>query len=134
MDQGTLVSMQIEDGQRLLAQLVAGGVPVAAAAWVKEEESGMWYLYLVTPLVGEDGGTLPAYRRVNAVIRQLPEPLEIAPLGIKVVAPGSPVGTALRDLQRHSRGPSPYYYRGTRLGDLNIEGAYVYPPVPAPAR
>jgi hypothetical protein len=134
MDQGTLVSMQIEDGQRLLARLVEGGVPVTAAAWVKEEESGMWYLYLATPLVGEDTGTLPAYRRVNAVIRALPEPLGVGPFEIKVVAPSSPIGKALRDLQRRAHGSSPYYYRGTRLGDLSIEGAYVYPPVPAPVQ
>ena len=55
MDQATLVDMQIEDGRRLVERLVGAGVPVTVAAWVKESESGWWYLYLVTPLVVGDG-------------------------------------------------------------------------------
>lgn len=134
MDQGTLVSMQVEDGQRLLVSLIGEGVPVTAAAWVKESESGVWFLYLVTPLVGEDGGTLTAYRRVNAVIRELPQPVGIDPLEIKVVGPDSPAGKAFRDLQQRARGLTLLRHAGPRLGDLGIEGAYVYPPISAPPR
>jgi hypothetical protein len=131
MDQGTLVEKQIEDAQWLIEQLVAGGVPVTAAAWVKESESGQWFLYLVTPLVGEGGATRTAYRRVNEVMRQLSHPIWVEPLEIKVVGPDSPVGKAVRDLHRRHPVPSPIRYREARLGDVSVVGAYVYPPVPA---
>ncbi len=71
MDQGTLVAMQIEDGQRLIDRLVGEGIAVTAACWAKESESGQWFLYIATPLVGEDGAKRPAYRRVNTVIREM---------------------------------------------------------------
>jgi hypothetical protein len=51
MDQGPLVSEQIEDGKRFLERLAAQDVPVTAAAWIKESERPRWYLYLATPLV-----------------------------------------------------------------------------------
>ena len=50
MAQATLVDMRITEGQRLLHRLAQAEVPVTAAAWVSESESGDWYLYLVTPL------------------------------------------------------------------------------------
>jgi hypothetical protein len=74
MDQGAWVSEQINDGKGFLERLAEEGVPVTAAAWVKESENGRWYLYLATPLVPEDGGKRPAYRRINTVFRQMPQP------------------------------------------------------------
>ena len=41
MDQGTLVEMQIEDGQLLIDRLAEDGVAVTAAFWAKESESGV---------------------------------------------------------------------------------------------
>src|SRR5271166_5756205 len=84
MDQGTLVDPQVQDGRRLLERLSAQGIPVAAAAWVKESEGGPWYLYIVTPLVPEDGGKLPVYRRLIPVIRQMPQPFWVDPMDFKV--------------------------------------------------
>jgi hypothetical protein len=133
MDQGALVEMQIEDGRRLLERLVGEGVPVTAATWVKEDVDGPWFLYLVTPLVREDGPTRPAYRRMIAVIREIPQPFWVDPMEIKVVGPDGPVGKAIQDLHRQYPGRSPMWYKGARLGDVSIEGAYVYPPVSATA-
>jgi hypothetical protein len=131
MDQGTLVEMQIEAGQRLIDRLVEEGIPITAAAWIKESESGLWFLYLVTPLASEDTDTRPTYRRVNAVLHQMPQPFWVEPLEIKVVGPDSGVGKALLGLHQQYAERSPIRYRGAQLGDLSIEGAYVYPAVPA---
>ena len=73
MAQATLVEMQIKQGEILIERLAHEGVAVTAAGWVKESESGDWYLYLATPLVSEGGAKTPAYRRVNAVIREMEE-------------------------------------------------------------
>ena len=58
MDQGPLVSEQIEDGKRLLQRLAEDGATITAACWLKESESGRWYLYVASSLVGKGGGTL----------------------------------------------------------------------------
>ena len=61
MAQASLVEMQIIEGQTLIDRLTHEGIGVTAAAWVKESESGDWYLYLATPLVGRvDEAHLPA--------------------------------------------------------------------------
>jgi hypothetical protein len=134
MDQEALVTEQIEDGKRFLERLVAEGVPVTAAFWVKESENGRWYLYIATPLVSEDGDSLEAYRRINAVFRQMPEPFGIGPFRFRAVAPSSPVGEAVVYWQKHYPGKGSFYYPGYRLGDVNVEGAYIYRPIPAPVQ
>ncbi len=132
MDQGTLVDLQIADGRRLLERLSGEGVPITAAAWLKESEGGPWYFYIVTPLVTEDGGKLPAYRRVGPVVRRMPQPFWVDPMEFKVVAPDSAVGKAIRDIASRRPGPVPTPYGSVRLGNLSIDGAYIYPPVAAP--
>ena len=127
MDQGTLVDVQIHDGRRLLERLSAEGIPVTAAAWVKESDGGPWYLYIVTPLVTEDGGTRPVYRRLVPVILQMPQPFWVDPMDFKVVAPGSAVGQSIRDIAGRRPGSMPLPYGSARLGGLSIDGAYVYP-------
>jgi hypothetical protein len=129
MDQDTLVNMQIDDGQRLLDRLAEEGVPVVAAFWAKESESGQWFLYIATPLVGAEGVTRPAYRRVNAVIRRMSAPFWIDPLEVKLVAPTDPAAQDVLAAHRHAPGPlvSPIRWGGTRLGGVSVEGAYFYP-------
>jgi hypothetical protein len=131
MDQGPLVEMRITEGKRLVDCLVEEGVPVTAACWLRDTEVEQWYLYLVTPLVTKKGATMNAYRRVNAVIRRLPEPLLLDPFEIKVVAPDSPVGKAVQEFHGRSPRPSPIHYREGRFGDVYIDGAYIYPPIAA---
>jgi hypothetical protein len=132
MDQRPLVEMQIAEGRHLLDRLAGEGVAVTAAGWVKESEGGPWFLYLVTPLVSEEGPKRPAYRRVNEVIRQMPQFLWVHPMEIKVVGPDSSVGKAMRDLIKRYPGAPLIPYRDASLGGLSIEGAYIYPPSPAP--
>jgi hypothetical protein len=128
MDQTTLVGMQIEDAQRLIERLVADDVAVTAACWVKESESGQWFLYIATPFVGEDGAKRPAYHRVNTVIRAMQkEGFWIDPLEIKVIGPHDPIA---KDIVAH-RGirpaKTPMRFWGSRLGELAVEDAYIYP-------
>jgi hypothetical protein len=88
MVQATLVDLQLREGQRLLDRLAQEGVPVTVAAWVKESESGDWYLYLATPLVAESAGKRAAYHRVNEVIGQLQEEgFGMDPFAKKVIGP-----------------------------------------------
>jgi len=128
MAQATLVEMEMKEGQRLIDHLAQAGIAVTAAAWVKESESGDWYLYLATPLVGEDGATTPAYRRVNTVIRKLQqEGFGMDPFAKKVIGPHDPIATAMVANRGGRPGGLPMPFRGGRLGELAVEEAYIYP-------
>jgi len=127
MAQAPLVEMQITDGQHLIERLNREAVTVTAAAWVLENESGDWYLYLVTPLVGEDGATRPAYHHVNSVIREIEREGTGIEVEKKVIGLDDPIAkdlVAYRDSRPSKR---PTWFRGWRLGDLTIEAAYIYP-------
>jgi hypothetical protein len=134
MDQDTLVEMLKDDGQRLIDRLIEEGVGVSGACWLKEAENGLWFLYIATPLVDEGGATLAAYRRVNAVQRNLQQPLSLDPLLIRLVGPDSPVSQAVQEVHRRYPGRTPTHVGGTRFGGVSVEGVYVYPPSPAVAR
>jgi hypothetical protein len=132
MAQASLVEMQVKEGQTLIDRLTHEGIGVTAAAWVKESESGDWYFYLVTPLVGEGGATKAAYRRVNAVIREMEkEGFGMDPFEKKLLGPHDPIA---RDILAHRSGPAriPMRFRGNHLGDLAVDEAYIYPPPPTP--
>ena len=135
MDQRILVENQITDGLKLIDRLVENGVAVMAACWLQESDGDLWYLYLVTPLVSEDEGTTPVYRRITAVIRAISEPLWIDPFQIKVVGPWERVGQAILELQGRHASRLPTRYGEANLGGLSVEAAYIYPPTaPTPAR
>ncbi len=131
MAQAALVEMQIKEGQTLIERLTHEGIEVTAAAWVKESESGDWYFYLATPLVGEDRATKAAYRRVNAVVRQMEkEGFGMDPFSKKLIGPHDPIA---RDMvaRRGRLAGSLKRFTNSRLGNLTVEEAYIYPPAPA---
>ena len=51
MDTEILVDDRIEDGQRLVSQLVRDGFAVVAAFWIKPSEEELWQLYIASPSV-----------------------------------------------------------------------------------
>jgi hypothetical protein len=129
MDQIPLVEEQIQDGQRFIEELRQHDFPVTAAGWVRESEDDQWSLYIVSPVVRE-AGVREAYLRTHPVFWGMQPSLAIDRLAIKLVSPKEPVARALTELQRRAgmhRG-SHYGYGGARLGDLSIDGAYIYAP------
>jgi hypothetical protein len=128
MDQTPLVDEQIADGKRLLDRLAEAGFPVTVAAWVRETERWRWYLNIVSP-VDEDQGIGSTYRRIHALLRQMPQPFPLSTLDIMAVGPHKPLGEALIDLQRRHPGRSYFHFGGSHLGGVEIEAVYLYPPV-----
>jgi hypothetical protein len=129
MAQATLVELQINEGQRLIDRLAQAGIIVTAAAWVKESESGDWYLYLATPLVSEGGGKRTAYHRINTVIREIQkEGFGMDPFAKKVIGLHDPIARDMAANRGGRSGGPPTPFRGSRLGDLAVEEAYIYPP------
>ncbi|HEY7314731.1 MAG TPA: hypothetical protein VH643_35615 [Gemmataceae bacterium] len=71
MDQGALVVHLIDDGRKLIEQCLQKGEEITAAGWIWASEDGMWFLYLALPGVKKEGSR-NAYRRLDAVMRQMP--------------------------------------------------------------
>jgi hypothetical protein len=111
MDQIPLVNEQIEDGRKVVQRLTESDIPITAAGWVKESDRGQWYLYLVTPLVGEVGATTPAYRRIRGRGLHLPT----ADRGRAVDDPGRWVRG---DGRRRSSTPALFQSRNTHAQPL----------------
>ena len=126
MDTFPLVAEQIADGQRLVDRLVQGGFPVTAACWAMTSYDGQWYLYLVSPAVDAEGPE--PYGRVLPVVHELEQPtFGVEPLQVKLIGPSDPLGRGLTELQKQSRTKKPTRYPGGRIGDVTVEGAYIYP-------
>ena len=134
MDPDTLVTNQLDDGQKLIDKLLTGGFEVTAALWLKASFNGKWSFYVVSPIVDAEGITL-AYRRLNPLVRAMPEPFWIDPFAIKLIGPSHPIARDVLNIPVRVPGSRvcPIRWGGILLGDLGIEGAYLYPiPVSTP--
>src|SRR5438552_3683969 len=127
MAQIPLVELQIQGGQRLVNRLARESVPLTAAFWALEAESGEWYLYLATPLVTEADSTELAYRRVLPIIREMQkEGIGIESVNVKAIGPHDPIARdVLATRDRHPTRTAKWF-RGARLGDLAVDVAYIY--------
>jgi hypothetical protein len=128
MDTDTLVEDLVDDGQKLVEELPQRGFEVMAAFWLKASEDDKWYFYIVSPVVDTEG-LAQAYRRLHPLVRAMPQPFWIDPLEIKLIGPSNPIAQDV--LAIHSRAPglraSPIRWGGKKLGNVSIEGAYLYP-------
>jgi hypothetical protein len=124
MDQATLVGPQIDDVIKLVDQLRRDGFDVKAAFWFYRSEADQWYLHLASDAVNQMGIT-EAYKAVGRARRQLPD-LLIGPFEVKLVAPDDPVAKAVIDFLAKRQARTPVRIRGTRLGDVHIEDAYLF--------
>jgi hypothetical protein len=130
MDTELLVDNQIEDGRRIVAQLVDAAIDVTVAFWIKTSDEGLWFLYIGSKLL-DSTTTSDAYRRVYSCLSQIPD-VAVGLSEIKLVNPTSPIARdaiAIRD-RRPARLPTRYH--GNHLGNVSIEEAYIYPPATGP--
>jgi hypothetical protein len=128
MDSDTLVDELIDSGRKLLEHLREKGFAFDAAAWLQASEDGRWIFYLVSPLVTSEGRSA-AYGLLHPLVREMPQPFWIDPLEIRLIAADSPIATDLLAILRRTPGPRAVPVRGggQRLGNLSVEGAYLYP-------
>ena len=133
MDTNTLVNDLIEDGRRIVDQLPSDGFEVTTAFWLKAAEDGDWYFYIVSP-VAEPERFNGAYGRLHTLIRQMPQPHWIDPLEVKLIGPSNPIAKDVLAIHRSALGPQdrPMRWNGNQLGNVRVDGAYLYP-LPAAA-
>ena len=128
MDTDTLVENLIDDGLKLVEELPRRGFEVTAAFWLKASEDGKWYFYIVSPVVDTEG-LARAYRRLHELVRAMSQPFWIDPLEIRLIGPANPIAQDVLAALSRAAGPRPCPIRwgGNRLGNVSIEGAYLYP-------
>jgi len=112
MDQATLVEHQIDDVPKLIDELKVDNFDVKAAFWLYTSEAGQWFLYLVSDVVDQK-------------MKRLTK-LWIDPFEVKLVGTGDPVAKAVIDFVSKQHAPLATRVRGTNLGDVYIENAYIY--------
>jgi hypothetical protein len=125
MDQATLVDDQIDDVPKLIGQLKQEHFDVKAAFWLFTSEADQWFLYIVSDVVDQRGIT-EAYKAVYQAMNPLTD-LWIDPFEVKLVSPSDAIAKAVMDFQSRRRAPLPTRVRNANLGNVYIEGAYIYP-------
>ena len=113
--------------EKFLERLREAGVPVTVACWLKSDDSGRWYLYIVTPLVAKNGALKAAYRRAHAVIQETEPPLGLDQFSFHLISAHDPVAKALLALRERHPGGRPLHLGPHRFAHLPVEEVYMYP-------
>jgi hypothetical protein len=125
VDQSTLVEDQIEDGRQFIEQFVIDGNPVQAAFWVKTDDDGLWFLYLVTDIFVSQGPA-KTYRIVHESLQKVRD-LSISSSEIKAVSPDNPIAKEVLALMARYPNRSANRYPGNVMRTIPVEQIYVYP-------
>ncbi|WP_445248941.1 hypothetical protein [Microcoleus sp. OTE_8_concoct_300] len=126
MATATLVSYEIEEGQRLIDALNAANLSVDSALWIYAPEPETWRLTLATPLYDRQG-PLKTYGEILSVFRQVKPELKIDWTALVAVSPKHELIEGLRQSQQDWN----LNLSGTRLTNnwvdrTWIEDAYIY--------
>jgi hypothetical protein len=81
-------------------------------------------------------GPAQAYRQLHPLVWARPQPCWINPLAIKLIGPNDPIAKDVLAIHKRWPGPlaCPISWGGILLGNVSIEGAYLYPlPATTPA-
>jgi hypothetical protein len=136
MDQGTLVSINLAGGWRLIDALEQRGFPITAAFWAKLDEYEKWILYIASPVVDERGRQA-AYLAVHEAMGDDPV-WEAMPFRVSVLSEQDPMAKVAADAVKpkvaagSSTAAKPYHgmtrYDERSLGGHYHDGVFIYPP------
>lgn len=131
MDQIVLVNEQVDAGRRLLDQ-VDGQISIRAAFWLKKPDERDWYLYVAAGGV-TDANIGRVFGPLAQAARRMGDP-NLDPFRINVISADAPLARAVVELLERYPGPFAIRPNDSLLGDVEIDGAYIYPRrVAAPA-
>src|SRR5207245_10719853 len=98
MDTEVLVETRIEDGRKLIAELLRNAFDVTVALWVRTSEDGLWFLYIGSNSVHPEK-LGDSYKTVYEYLRRIPDS-SISLSEIKLVHSTNPIvrdAVAIRD-------------------------------------
>jgi hypothetical protein len=120
----------MDDGQRLIKELDREGFDVSVAFWVKGTEEGIWHLYIGSASV--DSGTVgDAYRTLYACLKRIPDPW-VSVSNVRIIRASDSAAKAASAARDRNPMRLPFRFRGSQLGDLSVEEAYIYPKASGP--
>ncbi|HEY5311313.1 MAG TPA: hypothetical protein VIK18_02295 [Pirellulales bacterium] len=126
MDTELLVDRRIDDGMKLISQLVRDGFDVTVAFWAKTREEGLWFLYVGSDAVDTTMNLGESYRRLYLSLRKFPDsPISLSQ--VKLVNSANPVAQAAIKLRDQAAGGIAVRSGSQRLGALAIDELYIYP-------
>lgn len=126
MATATLVSQEIEEGQRLIDALNAADLSVDSALWIYALEPERWRLMLTSPL-HDRKGPLKTYEEILSVFRQVKPELKIDWTGIVAVSPKHELIKGLRQLQQDwNLNLSGKRLTNNMVNGMWVEDAYIY--------
>jgi hypothetical protein len=124
MDQGALVREQIDAGARFLLEFQKP-YPVQSAFWVKEGETGDWYLYIASDRITDENFDV-VYGEVIRISGLMKDPW-FDPFQVKVIGEDDPMAKAVFAAQHNYSGPIPTRFRGRSFGGRSVDEIYLYP-------
>jgi hypothetical protein len=132
MAQELLVDDLIDDGQRIIDQFLTDGIDVAVGFWATSDETS-WRLYIASPAF-DDHDPGAAANLVYDSVGKVPD-LTISPaLDLFAINDQNPAARAALKIAGRPGKKEGTRYRGSRLGNLPIEEAYIYPKPEIPVR
>jgi hypothetical protein len=126
MDQVSLVDRRIDDGQRLIEQLLRDNFDVTVACWLKMSEEDWWHLYIASKVVDERGPA-EAYRALQSSLQQL-SGTTISLTDVKLIGASHPIARDVLKIQKRYSGGAPIPFGGAQFGGIIVEEALIYPP------
>lgn len=129
MCQTVLVKEQLDAASAFL-EVFSQHVPVDVAFWMREAESTSWYLHVATCVVDEQGSREP-YGEVVRIVGVRNYWLDV--FRIKLISPSVRTAQKAKEIRDLYDLKVPTRLNRDSLGETPVDGAYIYPPLPAHA-
>ena len=127
MDTEILVDQRVDGGRALLTQLGRDGIAVSVAFWVCTREELLWFFYIASDSFNRES-IGQAYGAVNVSLNKISEN-RVTLSELRLVHPTSDIAVAAMALRKRPPGRPAIKLQRTRLGDVDIEEGFIYPPV-----
>ncbi len=125
MDQGPLVTEQIDAGAKLAGDFDSQYKPLSAAFWLKESEEGRWILYLVSDQI-DDSNFDQAYGEVIRLLGRGPH-MWLDPFQVKVSGVDDRTAKIVLEIQQKNASRLATRVRERMIGGLSVDEIYIYP-------
>ena len=124
MDSSELVEQEEIDAGQEFVRLLDKTLPVKVAFWLKPSDE-RWWLYIASEQI-VNGDVKHGYQQVVAVARAMNNPY-LDSSRVKLIAADNSLARAALSVQQRYPGRMGTRYNGRILGDMSIDGAYIYP-------
>ncbi len=116
-----------EEGNKIVEYLQQHAFEVSAAFWVKTSSKEVWRLYIVSP-IAESIAWSEAYGQFSSLIVEMDLDW-VDRFTVKLIGPNHPMAKAVLAIHADHVGKKarPIHWSGPMLGNVSIEGAFLYP-------